>query len=111
MYKNKPVINIFTHNCNSQVLKEIFAGIEEEGLPYEISEMVYKDVDRLSYEASTNSSLEVGIGVNEYEVAIHVRQMKKGEYLFEYSGYKLKHMRVLGSNAARYAKKIPFKII
>lgn len=93
------------------LIKSVFWGIEEEGIPYHIFEGKNIDSDELGYEASKISRLGVGIGIDDNYITLYYEKLKLGEALFKYETsaeeYKL---RSLGTNAARLIKGDPFII-
>lgn len=106
MKRLKPYIVINYSNVNEQVLKEIKAGIEEEGcLYFTIKSEVNKDSLSLSYEASRQSSLGIGIGVNGTNAKVSVRQQLEPVYIET----KDNQPRTIGQNAARFIKGKPLR--
>ena len=106
-----PSIKISALDRNSEYIKEIAYGIEEEGIPYEIAEESFYDVTEKAFEISQNSRLSVGIAVNMEEAVIHFSKLKADKPLFIISlqGTEREKLRTYGSNAARLIKGIPFK--
>lgn len=109
MIKNKPTIKIYINSKNEEMLKEICAGIEEEGVSFEIEERFDMELDVLCYHASKDSVLGVGIGIKESKVAIQMSPLPMGSKLFELDNPNLRQGRILGMNAARAVKRMPFK--
>jgi flavorubredoxin len=103
---NKPAITVLTYKAKESFLKEILAGIEEEGVNFEVQEDILKDAVSLSEKASKISKLEVGIAVIENQAFVHVRNLPKGKYLFKIETEEV--ARYVGYNAARYVKGNPF---
>lgn len=110
MVANRPTIMIYVQDPDQDFLREICAGIEEEGLMYEISEKE-GDLDDLAYEAAEASMLGSGIGMYGQRIAIQMRRLPKGRNVFELNAPRFWQCRNLGANSARAVKKIPFKII
>jgi hypothetical protein len=108
MYK-KPVIAVVINNASAEVLKELLAGIEEEGVLFEVLKGTSKHSKELAFEASELSALNVGIGIYEKEVSLHERNIASKDMLFTTGGIYGQNIRNIGSNAARYIKGIPFK--
>lgn len=96
----RPEIIVRVYQSQEKIISEVLAGIEEEGVLYQVM------VDSSAHSASTlaalsaqMSQLEVGIGIFEREVCLTVHALR-GEPLFKtYAAY-----RELGQNAARYVK-------
>lgn len=111
MIRNKPSIHLYHNAGDDKLIKEICAGMEEEGVPFEIMEYTDSKVDTLCYEASKTSVLGVGIGVINQQVAISMSPLPKGKNLFQIDHPTLIQGRLLGMNAARAVKRMPFKPI
>lgn len=110
---NKPSIKIFYYkDIDEDEMLEILYGIEEEGIPYDLSPMDYDDINLLSYNASLNSVLGVGIGVNRFEISIHMEKLDQSSPLIiENLDVSADIRKNFGSNAARLVKKMPLKDI
>lgn len=108
MIRNKPSIMLYANSAKDDLLKEICAGMEEEGVPFEIMEYMDTHFDVICYEASKASVLGVGIGVMKDIVAIHLNPLEKGKNLFQMEHPTLEQGRILGMNAARAVKRMPF---
>ena len=109
MIVNKPSILIYTIDPDEIILKEICAGIEEEGVLFEIVGKSEGDLDTLSYESANNSVLGSGIGIYKKDTAMQLGTVKKGKNVFQIRNPDKIQCRCLGANAARAVKKIPFK--
>ena len=111
MRQDIPSIKISVSGKNFEYIKEIAYGIEEEGIPYEITEENFYDITEKAYEISQNSRLAVGIAVNSEEAVIHFSKLDADKPLFVISLYEVgrEKLRACGSNAARLIKGIPFK--
>jgi flavorubredoxin len=103
---HKPAITILTYKPNENMLKELLAGIEEEGVNFEVQDDEYSNVKFLAEKASKLSKLEVGIAVLENQICVHVRNLPKDKYLFKIESKE--NARDVGYNAARYVKGNPF---
>lgn len=89
-----------------KVLNDIFAGLEEEGVPFFHIEGTGCDVWELGRHAATLSPLDVGIGVGKDggSAICHIKLARGSPYLFEPA-----NGRTAGQNAARLVKGMPFK--
>lgn len=109
----KPCIKIYENNGDQELLKEILAGIEEEGLPYEASckDFRKEDLIKEGYTASQESRMGIGIGMYERIVVMHYNKLKEKEPIFygELCFYEKEKCRRIGCNAARLYKIMPFK--
>ena len=108
MVVNKPTIIIYCQNADEDYLKEICAGIEEEGVLYQIQNR-QGDLDTLSFEAAKESMLGVGIGMTERRIAMQMQHVPKGKNVFELHAPRFWQCRNLGANSARAIKKMAFK--
>lgn len=104
---NKPSIVIITEKPDNPALKEILAGIEEEGVPFQIELESNGDARNKALQGAEKSSLETGIGIGRNEVYVALRNAVL--YKASSNAYP-EELRKLGANAARYVKGIPFKI-
>lgn len=116
---NEASLRLAVYICYSSGLKDLNLirqlafGIEEEGLPYKIVELPEDSARMLSEEASSRSSLEVGIGVDEKgSLCLHQTKLPEGFYLFETNAAQGSlNLRNYGANGARLVKGMPFKDI
>ena len=60
MIVKKPSIFIYTHLADEAILREVCAGVEEEGVFYEITEFPDECMEKLSYKAARDSMLGSG---------------------------------------------------
>ena len=84
MIINKPSIFIYVNNPDELCLREVCAGIEEEGVFYEIFEKDYTDLDTLAYDAANDSMMGSGIGINRKAVALQLLGLTKGKNVEQY---------------------------
>lgn len=106
-----PSIKVSYTKNNLEFVKEVIYGIEEEGIPYEITEEEFSDVIKKAYEESFNSRLSFGIALNDEKAVFHFSKLKEENPLFlvNIKSMDKKDLRAYGSNAARLIKGIPFK--
>ena len=109
MITKKPSIFIYTHQADPLVLKEVCAGIEEEGVFYDIVEFPDECMEKLSYKAARDSMLGSGIGVFGAAVCLKMRGLEKGRNIESYLAPNRAQCRNIGANSARAIKKLPFK--
>lgn len=98
-----------THIPHDQVLREICAGLEEEGLSYRVVRLYRtSDVGFVAHEAAKLSGSGIGIGIqSKGTTVIHQRELPPLSNLELFSQaplLDLKTFRQIGKNAARYAK-------
>lgn len=113
MLAKKPEIIILCNRASQILKREICAGIEEEGLLYQVRESsVSDDAAALAREAATDSILETGIGICLEEAVLTFEKLPAEKPLFtvrqtdQETGREI--ARLLGKNAARLVKKQPF---
>mgnify|MGYP003372645231 CR=1 FL=1 len=100
MIIKKPSIFIYIHKPDSLVLKEVCAGIEEEGVFYEIADFPDKCTEELAYKAAEDSMLGSGIGISGTAVCLKIESYLTPTQI---------QCRNIGANSARAIKKLPFK--
>ena len=108
MVVNKPAIIIYTNEPDEDLLREVCAGIEEEGVLYQVSSHE-GDLDTLAFEAAKESMLGSGVGIKGASLAMQMERLPKGRNVFELNMPRFWQCRNLGANSARAIKKMPFK--
>ncbi|RKD32754.1 glycerol dehydratase reactivase beta/small subunit family protein [Thermohalobacter berrensis] len=115
MTKNKVCINIYYSTKLNNILKfqQLLLGIEEEGIPYKIVKKSETSAVKLGYEACISSQLNVGIGIGcDEKVVVHYAKLPLKKPLFNIDTKdNINILRILGSNAARLVKGVPFKVL
>lgn len=106
----KPAIKVFfSQDIAESHFREILYGMEEEGVPYELTAAASQDATRLAYDAAQSSRLGVGVGVSGYHAALHFEKLAPDAPLFAVAIRDIAKCRNLGANAARLVKHLPFK--
>ena len=108
MVVNRPAIIIYTDHPDEDLLREVLAGIEEEGVLYEVHTRS-GDLDTLAFDAAKESMLGSGIGMAGKQLAMQMYRLPKGKNVFELDHPFFWQCRNLGANSARAIKKMPFK--
>lgn len=108
MVVNKPAVIIYCHEADEDYLREICAGMEEEGVPFRILKKD-ADMDVLAFDAAKESMLGVGIGIEGRRIAMQMQHLPIGKNVFELHAPAFWQCRNLGANGARAIKKMPFK--
>lgn len=99
----RPEIMVFTYRAEQDALKELLAGIEEEGVLYKVEEGVIGESEKvLGYKAANASQIETGIGLYENNAALYIQKIPDKPLLMTHKSH-----RILGQNAARYVKGNP----
>lgn len=109
MIVKKPSIYIYTNQPEQSILREIYSGIEEEGIFYEMIERDIEDLNQLAWDAANDSMLGSGIGVKGKSIAFQMRGVKIGKNVEFYANPLKEESRRLGANSARAVKKQGFK--
>jgi hypothetical protein len=104
------VVYVYTHPGCEQKIREVQAGMEEEGIPCSIVRSSEQDASSLAYQAACASKLGVGVGIGEHGLSIQHEKLPEKEPLFTVTvpGTPT-DWRHFGYNAARLVKGIPFK--
>jgi hypothetical protein len=108
---NKPSIIVYydCDNLSESKFINVLLGIEEEGIPYDLAGVPDSDVYEIGFKAAKASRLGVGIGVSANKLILHFEKLEKKCPIFEIGTFEKENYRILGSNAARLVKKMPFK--
>lgn len=109
MIAKKPSIFIYVNQPFQEVLKEICAGIEEEGVFFEVFEREAQDPDFLAFEAAKDSMMGSGIGLHGETAVLQMKGMPMGRNIEAYQGPTREQCRKIGANSARAIKKQAFK--
>lgn len=108
MTVNRPAILLYVNEADPDLLREVCAGIEEEGVLWELLS-ADQELDTLAYRAAEESMLGSGIGIQGRRLAMQMRPLPKGRNVFELNDPHFWQCRALGANSARAVKKMPFK--
>ncbi|WP_378954829.1 glycerol dehydratase reactivase beta/small subunit family protein [Pelosinus sp. sgz500959] len=104
------VIYFYSHPGYERKIREVQAGMEEEGIPCSIMQSNENDVIVLAYQAASASKLGVGVGIGQDGLSIQYDKLPAKEPLFLLTTPGTPtDWRKFGYNAARLVKGIPFK--
>lgn len=109
---NRPSIIICTsqHAGVEAKLRELQAGMEEEGVPCSVVDDSSASAAALAYKGAQASLLGVGVGISPTALCIHHQKLPEAEPLFLVEGEGIQALwRNFGYNAARLVKGLPFK--
>ncbi len=109
MVVNRPSVFIYTNQADPALLKEICAGIEEEGVFFEVLPSEIKDQDELADRAANDSMTGSGIGVSGNNVAFIMKGLKKGSNIDVLNTPDGRELRRIGANSARAVKKLALR--
>ena len=109
----KPCISIyiFPHDGCDEKIREVTAGMEEEGIPYAIVKSEVQSAVMLAHTGAGQSQLGVGVGISTGEMCIHYQKLAPDQPLFVSNEKNPQVWRCFGYNAARLVKGIPFKTL
>ena len=110
MVISRPSILIYADNADEDYLRELCAGIEEEGVLYQVIP-AQGELDTLAHRAAEESMLGSGIGISGCRIAMQMRPLPEGRNVFELNQPRFWQCRALGANSARAIKKMPFKAV
>lgn len=109
MIVKRPSIYIYTNDPGKDLLREICAGIEEEGVYYEVFNRPPSNLDFLAFEAAGDSMLGSGIGIFGVSVALQLKGLPKGKNVSVCHAPSKSECRKIGANSARIIKKMALK--
>jgi hypothetical protein len=110
MIARKPTILIFTVRPDEALLRELCAGMEEEGVLYDVIAQPSGDATALAATASGMSMLGSGVGLVGRSMALHIKGMTTQSPLLGYADATGEQAREIGANAARVIKKLPLRL-
>lgn len=106
----KPTVIVSCYREDENMLKDILAGLEEEGVFYSIEKLNSNfDLALLARNAALKSALGVGIGIAFNEVCVQFKNLDIDKPLFAEKGGDGKAFRRLGCNVARFVKGMPLR--
>lgn len=109
---NKPSIYIFCNEKikNNELVNQIGYGIEEEGIPFKVYFKEENSAYNLAKNAAQRSKLGIGIGIDSNnKVVLQMEKLSKKSPIFDKKIEDFFQAKIMGINAARLEKKIPFK--
>ena len=98
-----------TVSHTARLLEPLLNGIEEEQIPILLKTITVDDVVSRAYQAALASRLSVGIAYDGDRYVVHYKNLPEQHPLFDIRLEDNAQQRVLGANAARLVKGIPFK--
>jgi hypothetical protein len=107
--RTRPAVVVLHQVCPDSgfCLRELTAGMEEEGVPFRVEKAEAGGAAELAHAAAHASTLDVGIGVDAAgHICVHHSKLPPDAPAL--TGPP-EHARSLGHNAARLVTGIPFK--
>ena len=109
MISRRPSIFIYASRPDPDFLREICAGIKEEGVFFEIFRREETDVNVLAHQAAEDSMLGSGIGISGVDVVLQIRGMRVGRNVEARHMPTFEQCRAMGADSARVIKKLGLK--
>lgn len=110
MIARKPTILIFTVRPDEALLRELCAGIEEEGVLYDVIAQPSGEATALAASASGMSMLGSGVGLVGRSLSLHIKGMTSNSPLLGFESATPEQARDIGANSARVIKKLPLRL-
>jgi hypothetical protein len=109
MNRDRPTIRLRLNDDIPDVrIAEVLHGVEEEGVPVEVTRHAERNPLVLAHDASLESRLGIGIGISLDFVVITTEKLPAGRpYLVENLNRAEASDRAAGANAARLVKRMP----
>lgn len=109
MNSERPTINVrVSDQITADQIADICYGMEEEGVPSNVTWEPSINPLELAHEASIESRLGVGIGIAlNYAVITTEKLPAERPYIAVNLGQDVARNRAIGANAARLVKRIP----
>ncbi|CAA9283259.1 MAG: hypothetical protein AVDCRST_MAG54-3798 [uncultured Actinomycetospora sp.] len=97
----------------AEVLRELRAGLEEEGVPHELRPGHDDEPDptALAHRVARDSPLEVGVGLTERGIAVHHGKLPAGRPVAVDPEVTAEVARRMGHDAARVVTGVPLKLV
>lgn len=107
---NGPAVHLHVATAESgAALRELRAGLEEEGVPCRLR-VVEGDAATIAWNAARASPVSVGLGLDAESACLHLPQLSPQSPLLRLPADHLpERLRALGHNAARLVKGAPLK--
>lgn len=106
------IIVSLTQGVTTDDIAQLLYGMEEEGIPFRLTDEPAATLTERAYRAANDSPLLVGVAVSREEIVIHYKNLPADNPLFilkDYSRQEKQRIRDMGCNAARLVKGLPFK--
>lgn len=111
----RPVVLIYLDKrASAEDIQYIFYGLEEEKIPFTLEQKDFSTATEAAFIAANTSSLNVGIGYVNNEVALHYKNLAPEtpyQSIQRVVTCPPLVLKSFGGNAARLVKGVPFKSI
>ncbi|RKG92778.1 glycerol dehydratase reactivase beta/small subunit family protein [Corallococcus terminator] len=102
----RPTVRVVYRRDALVALREVCAGLEEEGVPFEC-EPTDAPLLAAAHEAAARSRLLVGVAVAGTEACVHFSQLAVDAPVLHVTDASASMLRLLGQDAARLVKVMP----
>ncbi len=109
MIVQKPSIVIYVNDPDAACLRNLCAGVEEEGVLFQVRARPMQDAVQLADAAAAESILGSGLGLSGTHAALQLRGCPAGKPVYSFVNASAEACRALGADSARAIKKLPFK--
>jgi hypothetical protein len=107
----RPVVVIGTSgSAPDRVLREVQAGLEEEGVPFDVHAYEQTDPCALAHQAARDSPLDVGLGVTDDGLCVHHAKLPRDRPVCRDPIGESAAARRVGHDAARVVTGVPLKL-
>lgn len=107
----RPVVVIGTSgSASDRVVHEVQAGLEEEGVPFDVHAYEQGDPCALAHRAARDSPLDVGVGVSGDGLCVHHAKLPRDRPVCSEPAGEPAVARRLGHDAARVVTGVPLKL-
>lgn len=108
----RPVVVIGTPGTEppDRALREVQAGLEEEGVPYDVHRYEATDPCALAHQAARDSPLDVGVAVTRDGLCVHHAKLPRDRPVCSEHSAEPADARRLGHDAARVVTGVPLKL-
>jgi hypothetical protein len=93
----------------SGIVRAVQAGLEEEGVPFDVHRYEQTDPCALAHQAARDSPLDVGLGVTGEELCVHHAKLPRDRPVRSERTGRPAEARRLGHDAARVVTGVPLK--
>lgn len=109
MNPERPTISLRANGAiTDEQIQQVLCGIEEEGIPVEVTRHVEMNPLVLAHDGSLESRLGIGVGVSlDYVVVTTEKLPLERPYLVTTLNHAPANDRAIGANAARIVKRMP----
>jgi hypothetical protein len=91
-------------------MAEVFYGMEEEGVPFQVRSVQSTDPGQMAHDAAIESRLGIGVGAGGSTIVVTTEKLPASSpYITKELNVRRDLDRSVGANAARLVKRIPLR--